>query len=249
MTQKIVMSFPYKGITNTQTLTLSNQLNTLLSDGLPKDNPFIQDVMEDISLSIGNLERALGRVTKSEYTDDKEELDDKRDDLYIGFTKQIKSNLRHFDEASRSAAAFLLDIISRREPSLQRLSYAENTAELDLLFTDMDNEEAQQALAQLMLVPWYEELKRINKKFKATIQEQVNVEGSDDTPLLKATKQDLFFFFKVLFAKIAYYAKKEQDPYPAIMEKIYDLVTDIKAVAEVRETRKESSAEETPASE
>ena len=249
MAQKIVMSFPYRGITNNQILTLSNQINTLLSNELPQDNAFIQDVMQDISLTIGNLERALGRVAKSEYTQDKEALDDTRDDLYIGFTKQIKSNLRHFKGENREAAALLLDIVRRREPSLQRLTYAENTAELDLLFADMDKEEAQQALTQLTLVPWYEEMKRVNGELKALIQEQVDTESSDDTPLLKTVKQDLFFYFRVLFPKIAYYAKKGQDPYPAVMEKIYDLVTDIKAVAEARETRKESSAEETPAAE
>ena len=92
-------------------------------------------------------------------------------------------------------------------------------------------------------------MKRINGELKALIQEQVNVESSDDTPLLQTTKRTLFFYFRVLFSKIAYYAHKGQEPYTVVMEKIYDLVTDIKAVAGARETRKESSGEETPATE
>lgn len=249
MTQKILTSFPYTGITNNQVLTLADQVNTILTTDLPGDNPFIQDVLGDISQTIGSLERALGRVTKSEYTQDKNALDDARDDLLIGLKKQVKANLRHYKQARREAAAILIEILKRREPSLQGLTFAENTAELDLLFADMDKERPQQALTQLSLTAWYEEVKKVNGQFKALVQEQVNTESSDDTPLLQTTKRDLFFYFRVMFTKIAYYTKKGQDPYPAVMEKIYDLVTDIKTVAGARETRKERSGEETPTAE
>ena len=245
MAQKIITSFPYRGFTNNQIFTLSNQINTLLSNDLPQDNPFIQDVLQDTSLTIASLEEALGRVAKSEYTQKKDELDDARDDLLIGFNKQVKSNLRHFKKGKREAAALLIEILERREPSLQRLTFAENTAELDLLFADMDIEKPQQALAQLNLMSWYEELKKVNEQFKALVHEQVDTESSEDTPLLQTTKRELFFYFRVIFSKIAYYTKKGQDPYPAVMEKIYDLVTDIKTVAGARETRKEKSGEET----
>ena len=248
MVQKIITSFPYRGITNNQLFTLSNQVYSLLSNELPKNNPFIQDVLQDISQTINNLEEALGRVSKSGYTQKKDELDDTRDDLLIGFKKQVKSNLRHFKKGKREAAALLIEILERREPSLQRLTFAENTAELDLLFADMDIEKPQQALAQLNLMSWYEELKKVNEQFKALVQEQVDKESSEDTPLLQTTKKELLFYFRVIFSKIAYYTLKGQEPYPAVMEKIADLVTDIKAVAEARETRKEKSGEETPTS-
>jgi hypothetical protein len=205
--------------------------------------------MQDISQTINNLEEALGRVAKSGYTQKKIELDDTRDDLYIGFNKQVKSNLRHFKRKKREAAALLFEIISRREPSLQELTYAENTAELNLLVADMDKEDVQGALKLLNLNEWYEELKKVNEDFKALVQEQVDAENIDDTPLLRNTKRELFFYFRVIFSKIAYYTYKEQEPYVAVTSKIHDLITDIKAVAEARETRKESSGEETPATE
>ncbi len=101
----------------------------------------------------------------SELTPEIQDLDEKRDSLFMGLKMTADTwATHHFDLDKRSAAFLISDKISNAGNDIVRLRYQEETATLNALILDFQNELSEQ-VALLNLTNWVEELQEVNTAF------------------------------------------------------------------------------------
>jgi hypothetical protein len=128
--------------------------------------PFWETYMSDLS----KLDTALEVIRKSDYTRDLNILDKKRDDLFYGFKKNVKSFLTHFEQAKIDAARKILIVIDKYKQTPDS-AYDTETARLYNLIQEL-NTNWQPQLTALSLTSWVVELDKANKAFDNKMKER-----------------------------------------------------------------------------
>lgn len=92
------------------------------------------------------------------------EADQKRDELFRGFSLLTEANLDHPDEAKKQAARRIISVVERFG-NPRRLPYNDETAVLNSFIREIENK-CGDDLAQISGVEWIKELKRVNTDFE-----------------------------------------------------------------------------------
>jgi hypothetical protein len=119
---------------------------------------------------VGLLDQAdalLEQIRKSGETAVISALDAERDRIWYGFTEAVRAAERHFDPERRDDAARIARVVDHYG-NLAARSYSEETAALYNLIQEL-RASAAQPLQQLGLVPWIDELERINGEFQEAV--------------------------------------------------------------------------------
>jgi len=238
MTTAFDTTFSFRDFSNDQLLTTGEKVIEILKD-LPEQDSHHRQLAIDLAVDVGLLGKILGHDAANEFTLLKGELDDERDTLYAGLAETIRSGRRHPFPAKAQAATRLCAMIERRRPSLHRLSFDENTAELTLLFADFDLASAQSDLTTLDLVSWYDKLQEVNKDYLEAVAEEIQAasEELEDLPSLVFVKQRLSAVLRMCLQGIAYHASWQRAPYTELAEKLEKALSGIRAVSTRRTNR------------
>ncbi len=101
----------------------------------------------------------------SELTPEIQQLDEKRDSLFMGLKITVNSwAIHHYNEEKKNAAFLISDKIGNASSDVAHLRYQEETATLNALILDFQNELADQ-IALLDLTEWVEKLQQTNIAF------------------------------------------------------------------------------------
>ncbi|NJL18826.1 MAG: hypothetical protein HC901_00415 [Bdellovibrionaceae bacterium] len=146
-------------------MTLCDELAPEFSK-VANDNPALVPLAEAFSNACQDLNRALRRTSTDALRAKREAADSARDRLFAGLQSHIDGDTDHFDPTQAEAANRLIAIFDRRATGLIRLSYDEQTAELDLLFKDLATPAAEADLASLGLSNWLDRLREANEKIQ-----------------------------------------------------------------------------------
>jgi hypothetical protein len=236
---------------NSQLYELGDEIRIILR-GVPETNEVIRRQSAKLDAAVSDLGSALGRDRASEFVTRKQQIDELRDDLVIGYGKVVASYAERSPiPAKKEAAQLLLDILQRRKERFYSKDYETNSAELKLFFADMDRSAAaQQALVTLAMADeWYLPLKQSNADFEAVVLAESEAAAKDDDPtLLSPAKRRLNAKLRLVLGNLEDYAEDGVQPYTDLLEQITNRITAVRSVALSRKTRAagEGTAESEP---
>ncbi len=128
------------------------------------------------TLNIADQRKALADVMKrfnaswqpnkgSELTPQIQQLDEKRDSLFLGLKKTVDAwSVHHYEEEKKNASFLIADKIEAHGTLLHKLRYQQETATLNALILDFTGELADE-IALLGLTQWVTKLQEVNTAF------------------------------------------------------------------------------------
>ncbi len=236
-------SLPITILTTEEIYTFSERFKELLREAGINDE-FVDRMLPVILKENEDLSLVLARVASSIFTKKICNKDNKRDKAFIGLRDYINAFTHSPDEETAEAAIFLKDIIEKRGNTIHKLGNAAESAELNLLFIEMDKPEAQAALEKIVALSWYSNLKTEQVGFEEIYKEKVDTESQIDIPSTKEVRKSVSKILHVLIDYIEINAKYFADTYSSLADKIDELIADTVTVARARQTRKGNKEEE-----
>ncbi|MDR1371952.1 MAG: DUF6261 family protein [Dysgonamonadaceae bacterium] len=109
-------------------------------------------------------------MKKSEYTEEKAKVDQKRNSVYIGMKEIVVGNTRNFDSEVVKAAEHILRRLDNYG-DVPHLGYDAQTAATESIIQHLNSPAYQEAVTLLNLEPWIHELTVLNKAFKTLVFE------------------------------------------------------------------------------
>ena len=122
------------------------------------------------------VDLALKKIVKSSITEQIQEADKARDNIWMGLVETNSTALRHFSEEVR-AAAKRLKIVFDTYGNIARKSLNEQTSATYNILQDLESSKYAPDVAKAGLGAWVAELKRLNLAFAELMRERAD-EGS-----------------------------------------------------------------------
>jgi hypothetical protein len=136
----------------------------------------------------GMADEALEQIQKSSYTSAIVQLDAVRDNAFMGVSDTVRTALRHFDAAKRTAAERLL-ILFDHYGDVANKPYNEETASIYKFLQDIRTKYPDE-IVTLDLIGWLNELERSNTDFEnAILDRNREYAGRTDLNMLNVRRQ------------------------------------------------------------
>ena len=132
---------------------------------------------------------ALDVIVKSAYTIDIEDADLKRNTTIRGVAGAVKSAAKHFSTEKKQAAA-RVQLVFDNYGDITKKSHAEETAAINSLITDLNNDHAAD-VATLGIADWLTELKANNDAFDALMKSRYTEEASKTQLRMKQVRREV----------------------------------------------------------
>lgn len=137
--------------------------------------------------------------TGSDITDEMVELDNQRDDAYIGMRDYCKAMTRHFNPTFRIAAQAILNNLALYGEELNRKPYQEQTSIFRNFLNDwQNNPNLTSALQTLNLTAWSQQMRTINDTFDEKYIERAQERGAITPEAIKNKRIEAYDLYYVL---------------------------------------------------
>lgn len=242
---EIDVSFNHRAFTTDQLLDASGRIVQILlhpERGLPAEDGTTREIVGDAATGVQNLQARLRVERKGLLTDERAQHQKRRDEAMAAIRRGVKAILSDPDpnlpKAKRAGAAVLRNLLAKRPNGFEKKSHAENSAQLQLLFADLETAEAQGALAATDLLRLFQLLKEAQARFAALVQDEGQVVMPAQTlPNLRTIRQKLNGDVRLALQLVSYFAAKGRQPYAGLLAPCQAVLAEIGAVAKVRGTR------------
>ena len=199
-------SLNYSLLSNDLLYTMTKHVMTAF-DGLNLDNSPLKPLVSKASAAFNQFGLAFERETTNGYTKVFEQLDEVRDEDYLGFRCYIEAWSHRSDVVKREAANKILDVIRRHGWSATILGYKAETTALSSMISELRNK-LQAELTLLTADEWLGEVEKSEAAFEAKVQESAS-NAPTNVPTLGSTRPDLVKALRNLFAMIDLIAPSE----------------------------------------
>ena len=232
-------SLPYTILYSNEFYTSSKRIHGILTSTLT-DNSYVTSLCSLLGTGISDMEKALGKALKSEFTPVLFQKDAERDSAYLGLRNFIKSYVHSRDSVKAGAAIKLLSVIENAGNNIYRLGYVDETAKLNALILSLKAGEMAQALQTTGATEWFQEMETAQLEFEKAYKEKVDMESAIDYPLLKDSKNRIAKTLKALLSFVESNAELTPAQYKPVEEKINEVITSIVSITRARITRVEN---------
>lgn len=216
--------------------------------------PLIARAMQLIQSARENLQAVLNKDKGNPLTATVQEKDKERDKAFVFLRDFIKAILQHPDSDTADKAAGLWAYFEKHGTLLYQFGYAHQTSSMGLLFQDLDQAVAQEALQKLGASGFYETLKQKQQDFEAAYAQRTT-EAAEKTPLpypkevhteTGRSLNDLFCILKVVY--LTEEEAEEKAKVERLIAQVNEVIDSLMSVARARKT-KNSKEEPTPKAE
>jgi hypothetical protein len=213
---------------------------------LVEGDEFLSGIAPRLRRQNDSLAKALTLIRSSQYTSQLSNSDTTRDQYYISLKNFVSAFLFHPDEEKAQAAKLIDTQIQASDPSLYRLGYAEETAQLNGLLASLQMPEARAALKLIGADYWVDLLIEAQQAFEALYQQKVAADALKDLPTVTESRKEIVRFLTQIFTYID--AKMETNPekYNPVAMKIDEVIVDMMTIARSRKSRANNTKEEVP---
>lgn len=135
-------------------------------------------------------DEALMKITKSKYTEEKQNADKDRDVLFSGLVSTVNGALNHFDPAVQ-AAAKRVKIVLNNYGNLAVLGIKEQTSATYNLIQELRKEPLATDTAAIGLTAWVDELEKRNKALEALEEKQYDEASQKTTLRMKEVRKEM----------------------------------------------------------
>ena len=200
-------------------------------------SPLLDAVKTDLNM----FRNIQDKSRSSKFTALLQELDAKRDNLFMAFKYYVSAWQRRSDLAEQSAAAQrLMDLIIKRGSTLYATGYSNESAQLSSLFQDLSNPATAANLAVIQAETWLTALKTAQTGFETAYQEKITAESDADMTGLKDGFRNLFASLQTMLQFVDILARSENDTVRIAVRKINEIIEDVMAIARARQTREDT---------
>jgi molybdopterin converting factor small subunit len=205
----------------------------------------IKKRFELIEPNLKKVEELHGKLKKSKFTKEKEDLDKERDKCIKGISKIIDGYTDHYDEKIKEAAEILLAKIDTYGSSIADQNYPTETTSLTGITTAFTTEKIYiQALETLHLAEWSQLMKEKNDTFRdrylASIEEKALVDEEKVKDLRITIGQDYGELKKHINAHLTL----TPENYQALVAEINSLLDEFNGLLNRRKGGKDDDQEE-----
>jgi hypothetical protein len=128
--------------------------------------------LEAYRAKIGQEANIYNWVRKSEFTGKKADTDRRRDSAYTGMMGIVRANLNSVNPQTRGRAQHVFNLI-HNYGDLTHSGYDAETADVDSILARLYSSDYQEAVSELGLAPWMEELAAANSLFKTLVENRM----------------------------------------------------------------------------
>ncbi|MCI0513029.1 DUF6261 family protein [candidate division KSB1 bacterium] len=204
--------------------------------------PFVDEVITTIETDKKQLDEALLHDRTNEYTKVLLGKDLTRDNAYVSVRDLAQACTRRLNPDEAKAGELIIDIIRKHGWQLNRLPYAQESAELNLLFVDLDAPAAAAALKTIGGETCYTDLKKAQAEFEKTYNQKVSAQTKEDYPYLAQARNKLSQHLQILLGCIEILMEiRGPEKYKVGVDKLNAVITEIMAIARARKTRNEKT--------
>lgn len=166
-------------------IALGHEINEILSRNLPL-SPGLQEAALAFKNGFNQVSLAYARERGRPLSREIEELDFRRDECINGIMQLAEAFSRHYDEAMRTAAGKLLQVIRQYGSNIALQNYNAETSSLKSIIEDLEaTGPAREAMVKLGLTEWVAEMKTANDRFANVYSEQTQDTGEHPVGNLK----------------------------------------------------------------
>lgn len=216
--------------------TVSSRTLKILTENIP-DDPYVKTLLGNLQQGVAGMEKALGRVLKSNFTSVILEKDEIRDKCFLGLREYIKSKTYSLDQQQASAAYQLYNVLAGNGISIYYMGYAKESARLNTLLSQYRADQYSQMLNVIGAANLFIELEKAQGEFEKTYKLKVETEAEIDFPLLKESRIGLMETIRPLLTYIGSNAVLNPQVYKPLEDKIDEVITDVVALARTRISR------------
>jgi len=148
----------------------------------------IEKPANSFKLSITDIENAFKLEQSNPLTAQLVDLDDKRDNIFLGIWKITEGYLLHFNPTIATQANLLMTNLLNYGKDTIKISYPAETANINSLITDWETKpDLTATLTTLHLSDWKDELKNVNTDFAKVYSDRAKTDG--EAASISAVKQ------------------------------------------------------------
>lgn len=178
----------FSALRNEEHYQFHSDVKALLAAGDPKILNIAADFADYEKLCNDELE-ALQLIRKSALSDQMEDADKRRDQVFRGFADAVKSARNHFDAGKKEAAA-RLNIVMEQYGNVARKPYNEETAAIVKLLKELTENYAAD-MEMLAITEWANELAARNNAFDTLMRSRFTEESERTTLHMKQVRNEV----------------------------------------------------------
>lgn len=219
-----ISKVPFSTLSIEAVLELAKQCVNALSDKHSED-AILGAPIADLDEPMQKARLAITSNHKKELTNEINEADFKRDRAFVGFRKFVEAfQFKDWDPTAQKAATKLIGIIEKHGKNLYREGLTVQSALLDSLFADLENESSKEDMNTLDADEWLNHLKNLQTEFSTMIQRRDELEAKKDIPTKADAKAELVKKLSVLLSGLDFLTNTQSTKYGEIGELINQIV-------------------------
>ena len=220
--------------------TINNYLE-IIPDGESSDS-FLNVLQDLLKEDVSRLNDAITAVRINTLVNEVAELDAIRDDVFIGFKDMVDATKRRRDDALVAAHALVWPVIEKAGTTLYSLGYVAQSGRLEALFSELDKENYQAALATMGVSGIYEELKQAQQEFSEKYSNRLDADSIKTYPTMSEAKKKAVTHVNALIDAINVLEEVNSGTYTDLISRLNAITASIMSVARTRKTRSETEA-------
>ncbi len=206
----------------------------------------IKKQVTDLDTAIEQLDDILIYDRKSDFTQELEALDLKRDNAVNGMRYGFLMNSYHQDAKKKAAGQLLLAHIDTYGSGIARLNYEAQSTVMVNMTEDYETEsELKKALKTVEMTDWATILKETNTAFRTKYQERITVESAAAKQSFTAIKPQAIAVYEKLYKRInAFTELDEKNVFDTLNNELKTLAKRYQQIINIR-TANNSEEDET----
>ena len=231
-----VADLPVTILDDAELLDLARRLSAAIGSS-QADHGWFGPIVDDVHSQIQDMNAVRNRQTGSDLTESIREADERRDKAYLMFRTGLEFRELSDDGNQSTAATNLLQLLRRREYSMQRMSDRDQTVELNALLGDLSDSSAQNDLSTVGLTAEADALRQAQQVYVNLIDERAAEEGSRQSPSLRTVRSLLREDLIVAVFSLNFAERRDPAQFTELVESVSEHVTEVVANARARRTR------------
>ncbi|TRX72302.1 DUF6261 family protein [Carboxylicivirga sp. M1479] len=186
------------------------------------------------------FDEALNRKKTNPLTEKLEQLDDERDNLFMGLRTSAEALTYHWDETIKEAANYIVEVIRRNGWTMHHSGYTAQSASSNALISELQKEPAATHIATSTLGEWLSNFSKCQNDFENTSVERVKLD-TEDKPIVSTTRKMLYGDLKSTLSYLETMAEfNSTSELENLIGNINEIITDVTSSAKARKTRREA---------
>ncbi|MGB3465416.1 MAG: DUF6261 family protein [Cyclobacteriaceae bacterium] len=220
-------------------VTLSDRLIAVTT---PPFDALLSRRIENVKLYSGFLADAINKKKKSEFTPILAEKDSLRDNAFRSFNFAVLSAVYNITPAISEAGKTVQEVIKRHDPSLYRLGYVAQTAEMKSLQQELD--QLSDAIDLAGVQSQYNKMTQTMAAFNLVYKEKAEAESGVKKPTVLESKKELSRQVILLLRQIQIFVEDSEEGMDLLVEKYNEVLSSTMTLVRARRTRGNNKTDE-----